>query len=199
MCWRLLNIWELGHGWPSGCAPIGSNTIHGPTAQKTGGATPWQIMYIHLFRQFLLPQTEFWCGANVIGSSIKFPFHPCKERPKRTLYTTWASFLVHATPRLRGGLKLELLWVSTLATRIELVLSLLLDLDTLARLLHAIRQSWSYSWVSCLHQVSAMMGFMVFLSSIIMVFIVLVQRMCAKIKDKLVPNVIWHWETLRIV
>ena len=58
---------------------------------------------------------------------------------------TWASFLVHATPRLQGGLKLELLWVSTLATRIELVLSLLLDLDTLARLLHAIRQSWSYS------------------------------------------------------
>ena len=108
MCWRLLNIWELGHGWPAGCAPIGSNTIHGPTAQKTGGAAPWQIMYIHLFRQFLLPQTEFWCGANVIGSSIKFPFHPCKERPKWTLYVAGASFFVHAGPGHRGGLELDL-------------------------------------------------------------------------------------------
>ena len=45
-------------------------------------------------------------------------------------YETSAMFLVRVAPGLRGGLKLELLWASTLATQTELALDLLLYLDT---------------------------------------------------------------------
>ena len=85
---------------------------------------------------------------------MKLSFHPYKERPKRTPYATWASFLVRATPGLRDGLELEFLWVSTSGTRTELAVGLLFDLDTLADLLplHTMRQTWSYAWVSCPHQ-----------------------------------------------
>ena len=85
---------------------------------------------------------------------MKLSFHPYKERPKRTLYATWASFLVRAAPGLRDGLELELLWATTSGTQTELASGLLLDLDTLAGLLplHTMRQTWSYAWVSCPHQ-----------------------------------------------
>ena len=66
---------------------------------------------------------------------MKFPFYLYKERPKRTSYTTWASFLVRAAPGLRGGLELELFWASNLVAQIELALGLLHDLDTLPGLL----------------------------------------------------------------
>ena len=84
---------------------------------------------------------------------MKLSFHPYKERPKRTPYATWASFLVRAAPGLRDGLELELLWAPTSGTRTELALGLLLDLDTLAGLLtlHTMRQTWSYAWVSYPH------------------------------------------------
>ena len=84
---------------------------------------------------------------------MKLSFHPYKERPKRTPYATWASFLVRAAPRLRDGLELELPWASTSGTRTELASGLLLDLDTLASLLplHTMCQTWSYAWVSCPH------------------------------------------------
>jgi hypothetical protein len=96
-----------------------------------------------LISMILLTQIEFWCGTGTIWSSMKLFFHPYKERPKRTSYATWALFLVRATPGLRGGLELELFWVSTLATRSELVLGLLIYLDTLdGLLLHVMRQSW---------------------------------------------------------
>ena len=85
---------------------------------------------------------------------MKLSFYPYKELPKRTLYATWASFLVRAAPGLRDRLELELLWASTSGTRTELALGLLLDLDTLAGLLplHTMCQTWSYAWVSCPHQ-----------------------------------------------
>ena len=65
---------------------------------------------------------EFYGATGAIGSSMKLSFHPYKERPKQTLYATWASFLVHAAPRLRDGLKLELLWASTSGTQTKLAL-----------------------------------------------------------------------------
>ena len=87
---------------------------------------------------------------------MKLSFYPYKERPKRTPYVTWASFLVCAAPGLRDGFKLELLWASTSGTRTELAWDLLLDLDTLAGLLplHTMRQTWLYAWVSCPHHPS---------------------------------------------
>ena len=78
---------------------------------------------------------------------MKLSFHPYKERPKRTQYATWTSFLVHAAPGLRDGLELELLWASTSGTRTELASGLLLNLETLAGLLpvHTMHQTWSYA------------------------------------------------------
>ena len=82
-----------------------------------------------------------------IGSSIKFLFHQYKERPKRTLYESWTSFLVRAAPGLQGGLELELFWTSALVTRTELALDLLHDLDTFAGLLllDAMHQTWLFA------------------------------------------------------
>jgi hypothetical protein len=61
---------------------------------------------------------------------------------------------VRATLGLRGGLELEWLWASTLATPTELASSLLLYLDTLVELLfHAMRQLWSYAWVLYPHHI----------------------------------------------
>ena len=84
---------------------------------------------------------------------MKLSFHPYKERPKRTLYTTSVLFLVRVAPGLRDRLELELLWACTSGTRTELASGLLLDLDTLADLLplHTMCQTWSYAWVSCPH------------------------------------------------
>ena len=58
-------------------------------------------------------------------------------------------------PGGRGKLELELLWASTSGTRTELASGLLLDLETLAGLLplHAMRQTWTFAWVSCPHQI----------------------------------------------
>jgi hypothetical protein len=40
---------------------------------------------------------------------MKLCFQPYTERPKPTLYATWASVLLHTAPGLRTGLELELL------------------------------------------------------------------------------------------
>ena len=84
---------------------------------KDGGAAPWQILDVTLFRLFPLTPNEFWPETASIGSFLKLSFHPYKELPKRTPYETRASFLVRAAPGLRGGLELELFWASTLGTR----------------------------------------------------------------------------------
>ena len=76
--------------------------------KKDSGAAPWQILDVTLFQQFSLTSNEFEPETDVIGSSFKLSFHPYNERPKRTLYATWASFLVWAAPGLRGELELEL-------------------------------------------------------------------------------------------
>jgi hypothetical protein len=75
---------------------------------KDGGAAPWLILDVTLFRQFLLTPNEFGSETNAIGSYLKLSFHPYKECPKQTLYAIWASFFVRAAPGLRGGLELEL-------------------------------------------------------------------------------------------
>ena len=41
--------------------------------------------------------------------------------------------------------------------------------------------------------------FMIFLGPIVVGFIVLVQRVCMKIKDTLMLSVVWHREILKVV
>ena len=98
-------------------------------------------MDVPLFQRFLLIPHEFLPEIGAIGRSFKLSFHPYKERMKRTPYATWEFFLVRAISGLRDGLELELFWVFTLATRTELTLGLLHDLDTFAgHLFHAMHQ-----------------------------------------------------------
>jgi hypothetical protein len=61
-----------------------------------------------------------------------------------------ASILVCTAPGLRTGLELEILWASTMGTRTEVALDLLLDVHNLAGLFQA-KQSWVYLWFSCSH------------------------------------------------
>jgi hypothetical protein len=83
---------------------------------------------------------------------MKFSFHPYKERPNRTPYATGASFLVSASPGLRTGLELVLLWASTLGTQTGLAPDLPLDLESLVGLLiHSMHQSWTYALAPCPH------------------------------------------------
>ena len=100
----------------------------GLKAHQTDDATPWQILDVHLFQRFPLTPNEFGPETGAIGRSFKLSFHPYKEHPKRTQYVAGASFLVRAAPGFRTGLELELIWASTLGTRIESTSDLLLDL-----------------------------------------------------------------------
>ena len=60
---------------------LGSDTIRA-NDPKDGGTAPWQILDVYLSP---LTQIEFWCGAGANGSSIKFSFHPSKERQNTTI------------------------------------------------------------------------------------------------------------------
>jgi hypothetical protein len=66
---------------------------------KDGDTTPWQILDVHIFWRFLSPQMWFWHETYFIRRSMKFPFQPYKERPKRSPYevvATVASWPSHA-------------------------------------------------------------------------------------------------------
>ena len=99
------------------------------------------------------PTTTRSCWRTSIGFLIKLAFHPYMDRRKWSLDASWVTSLRQIGPRGRDRLELELLWTSTSGTRTKLASDLLLDLDTLSGLLslHIMRQTWSYSWVSCPH------------------------------------------------
>ena len=99
---------------------------------KDGVAAPWQILDVVLFWVFLLTPNEFWPEAGAIGSSLKLSFRPYKERPIRTPYAAWASFLVCAALGLRDELELYLglhlgdsisIWKSMLVSSVSMTFS----------------------------------------------------------------------------
>jgi hypothetical protein len=80
----------------------------GPKAHQTGDAAPWQVLDVNLFRRFPLTPDEFWHETSAIVSFMKLCFQPNIERPKPTLYATWASVLLRTAPGLRTGPELKL-------------------------------------------------------------------------------------------
>jgi hypothetical protein len=160
---RIVNIWGLGRGWPPWMHPYGLQHDTRANSPKDSGAAPWQILDVHLFRRFLLIQMEFYCRTGAIGSSINsLSIHI--KRPKWTLYATWASFLARAARGLQGGFELELFWTSTLTNRTELVLGLILYLNTLAGLFfHAMRQSFHiYGCYVLINNIPLVLLFLIF-------------------------------------
>ena len=62
--------------------PIGLRHDTRANDPKDDGTSPWQILDVYLSP---LTQIELWCGAVANGRSIRFPFHPSKERQNITI------------------------------------------------------------------------------------------------------------------
>jgi hypothetical protein len=89
--------------WPRGAAlqyPWTTWSSCWANSPKGVGAAPCQILDVNLFHRFPLTQNEFWHGTSSIGRSMKLCFQPYIERPKPTLYATWASVLLRTAPGL---------------------------------------------------------------------------------------------------
>jgi hypothetical protein len=74
---------------------MGSNMVHGPTAQQTVTQHHDRFWNAHLYQRFPLTQKEFW-------------FQPYIERPNPTPYVARASILVKSVSGIRGGVEVEL-------------------------------------------------------------------------------------------
>ena len=83
------------------------NTIHGLTAQAMVSQHHDRFWTSLCFDDFHRRLMNLGLKPVPLGS-LKLSFHPCKERPKWTLYVAGASFFVHAGPGHRGGLELDL-------------------------------------------------------------------------------------------
>jgi hypothetical protein len=111
----LLNKKELGACKSPGRNPNGLQHDTRASGSKDGDAAPWLILDVHLFRRFPSTQKDFWCGTSVIRSLMKLWFQPYIECGNLTPYVGWVSNLRQTAPALRGGLEVELDWVSNLA------------------------------------------------------------------------------------
>ena len=100
MWWQLLNIWGLGRDLPPWSHPYGLQHDTRATGPKDGGAAPWQILDVHLFRRFLLTHKEFGHETSAIGKCVSLAFHPYVERPKRTPYVAGATKTSRTAPEL---------------------------------------------------------------------------------------------------
>ena len=85
---------------------MGSNVMHGPSAQ-TDGAAPKQILDVALFHQLLLTQSRYRPQSGGFGKVMKLSFQPYKELPEWTPYVLVTLFLVQTVSRIRERNKVQ--------------------------------------------------------------------------------------------
>jgi hypothetical protein len=70
---------------------------------KRGGAAPFQILDVDLFREFLLNPNSYGPESSCVGKVMKLSFQPYKEILERTPYVAVASFLVQTVSGIQEG------------------------------------------------------------------------------------------------
>ena len=70
---------------------------------KKGGAAPFQILDVNLFRKLLLTLYSYGPESDGIGKVMKLSFQPYKVLLKRTPYVAVALFLVQTISGIREG------------------------------------------------------------------------------------------------
>ena len=70
---------------------------------KRGGAAPFHILDVELFRGLLSIPNCYGPISGGVGKVMKLCFQPYKDIPKQTLYVAVASFLVQTISRIREG------------------------------------------------------------------------------------------------
>ena len=87
---------------------MGSNMIHGPSAQKWWRSTQADSGR-RLISSIAMTPTRYGPESGGFGNAMKLSFQPYKEHPKRISYVTVASFLVQTVSRIleRNEVQLE--------------------------------------------------------------------------------------------
>ena len=79
------------------------DTIQSLKRPKTGGAAPFQILDVDLFRELLLTPNRYGPESGGVGKFMKLSFQPYKVILKRTPYVAVALFLVQTISVIREG------------------------------------------------------------------------------------------------